>query len=373
LPDSGNPKLDYVVKLADVLEWPVSEVVDVIHGEHVAASELDATHTMTFLDLIAEVDELLRVGDYTNVVERARQISGIASTGDELAHVLIREAAGWDGLGRYTKAQEAAQRGLRIPGLSVRLRLVLQATLANAQYTLWDLTPALGTCEVLAKWYEMNPPERDIDHKRIAYVLYVRGHTRRRLMAMQPESSQHHAQCAADDLTHAIEMYDQLTEEYEDDRLRGFAHTCRGGLLEIDVELGNIRPQEALEQLYSETALPLTSDDTGDWQESLGWRCIFGSNIALRHLEGNALQRYLSRFLARALEIAERSNNWAMRERVYTMQYSLHRELSQTTGLELDYTISEQVHSRVGLAMGRFPAFRDTGWQILKEAKVTQS
>ena len=62
----------------------------------------------------------------------------------------------------------------------MRLRLVLQATLANAQYTLWDLTPALGTAEVLARWYEANPPEKVYDWKRVAYVHYVRGNTRRR-------------------------------------------------------------------------------------------------------------------------------------------------------------------------------------------------
>jgi hypothetical protein len=48
------------------------------------------------------------------------------------------------------------------------------------------------------------------------------------------------------------------------------------------------------------------------------------------------------RFTDRALAIAERLDNWAMRERAYTLQYSMHRTLAESSGLEMDFTIAAQ-------------------------------
>ncbi len=377
LPDSANPKLDYVVRLADVLEWPVGEVVDAIwRGTESAGSPGD---TPAGADSFDEFNEQIlaanRSGDHAKVVSLAQAMFESATTADHRAHACIREAAGWDGLGRYTKVLDAVQRGLRLRGVSVRLRLVLQATLANAQYTLWDLTPALGTAQVLADWYEANPPEKDFDWKRVAYVHYVRGHTRRRMMSMEPERLADHAAAAREDLTRSAEMHEQLAEQLEDDRLLGFANTCRGGLLEVDVEQGRRDPGDAVENMLDVLRQNdhLNGQATGDWVESLGWWCIFGSNIALRHLSGRELQRPLRELLDRALQIADRSDNWAMRERVYSIQFSLHQVLVDRTGLDLDFTIDDDERSMIGLTMGRFPSFRETGWQILETARVVRA
>jgi len=376
LPDSANPKLDYLVRLADVLEWPVGEVVEAIWR---GTGEASGDGTPAPADSLDEYNRRIldanRLGDHARVVALSRQMFDAADTPDHRAHACIREAAGWDGLGRYTKVLDAVQRGLRLRGISLRLRLVLQATLANAQYTLWDLTPALGTAQVLADWYEANPPEKDFDWKRVAYVYYVRGHTRRRMMAMEPERHEEHASAAREDLVKSAEMHDSLAEQLGDERLLGFANTCRGGLVEIDVEQGVRDPADAVELILDRLR---QSDDsiesaTGDWVESLGWWSIFGSNIALRHLSGRELQRPLRELLDRALRVADRADNWAMRERVYSIQFSLHQTLVDRTGLDLDFTIDDDERSMIGLTMGRFPSFRETGWQILETARVVRA
>lgn len=376
IPESGHPKLDYLVRLADVLEWPVGEVVEAIWSGADRPAPNDAnTSSRSFEELNDLILEANRNGDHHAVVDLSREMYRVARTGEQRAHACVREAAGWDGLGRYTKVLEAAQQGLRLSGLSVRLRLVLQATLANAQYTLWDLTPALGTSEVLARWYESNPPTERFDYKRVAYVYYLRGHTHRRLMALEPESIRQHAEAASLDLRRAMDMYEELATELDDSRLLGFANSCRGGLLEIAVEEGKLDPLDALHEV--ERVLGQGWEDpthsTGDWIESLGWWGIFGSNVALRHLEGPELQSSLKLLLDRALVIADRLDNWAMRERVFAIQFLLHERIVDSTGLDVALTISDEQRCQIGMTMGRIPSFRETGWRILETAKVVQS
>jgi hypothetical protein len=373
VPESANPKMDYLIRLAEVLEWPVGEVIEAIWSGGAEASSAPAP-TSTFEEYNDLIAEAVRVADFRRVVDLSQAMFRAARTGDERAHACVREAAGWDGMGRYPKVLEAARLGLQQGPLSVRLRLVLQATLANAQYTLWDLTPALGTCEVLAQWYEANPPAKRHDWKRVAYVHYVRGNTRRQLIAMEPENHDTHAKAAKADLERAIEMYTSLAAELGDDSLKGVANTCRGGLVEVEVELGQRDSRAAVQELLGslQRSDVLESGLSGDWIESYGWWCIFGSNIALRHLKGRELQQSMSVFMSKALAIAERLDNWAMRERVFTIQFALHNLMVDSTGLDLAFTIDDSERSLISATMGRFPSFRSTGWKILETARVVQ-
>lgn len=374
VPESANPKMDYLVRLADVLEWPVGEVVEAIWNGGATGEESAEAPTTSFEQYNDLIAEAVRAADYRRVTELSQSMYAVARTADERAHACIREAAGWDGMGRYPKVLEAARHGLQQGPLSVRLRLALQATLANAQYTLWDLTPALGTCEVLADWYEAHPPAKRHDWKRVAYVHYVRGHTHRCLMAMEPENHRLHADSARADLSKAIELYSSLSRDLGDENLMGIAHTCKGGLIEAEVELGQRDPKAAVTEMLAslESTDVLRSQATGDWVESHGWWCIFGSNIALRYLKGRELQQAMSVFMSKGLSIADRLDNWAMRERVFTIQFALHNLMVDTTGLDLAYTIDDQERSLIGATMGRFPSFRSTGWKILQTARVVQ-
>ncbi len=372
LPDSGNPKLDYVISLAEVLEWPVGDVVEAIWHGGCSGESTDVETGATFESIRDQIAEAVQVAKYHRVVELSKQMFEVARTNDERAHALIREAAGWDGLGRYPRTLECARRGLQLGPLSLRLRLVLQATLANAQYTLWDLTPALGTCEVLAEWYKKNPPQKSFDWKRVAYVQYVRGHTHRRLFSMEPENQTWHLDRAQSDLEESAAMYEKLAEELNDSALKGIANTNRMGLLEVEVARGERDASAAVKLISSklDEVMPKLGSLPGDWLESFGWASIFGSDIAARHLQGRERQQAIVGFMNHALAIADKLDNWAMRERVFTIQFGLHQSMVEATGLALDYTIDEQDRSMITATMGRFPSFRSTGWKILETARV---
>lgn len=374
LPDSGNPKIDYVVKLAEVLEWPVGDVVDAIWKGHSPSVNPAPASDESFESLNRLLLDAIGGGRFREAVGVSQRMFSVARTAEERAHACVREAAGWDGLGRYAKVEEAARKGLAQTGMSLRLRLVLQATLANAQYTLWDLVPALGTCEVLARWYEENPPERRREFKRVAYVHYVRGNTLRRLAATEPERADLHAEGAKRDLEFAASLYTELAEELGEPALEALANTCRGGLIELETQLGTRGPQEAVAEVLSAIAsADLSSDAHGDWIESVGWWCVYGSNIALRHLDGRPLQQAVKELVTRGLEVAERADQWALRERLYSLQYQLHRSAEEATGLELQLSLDDRTRSNITGAMGRFPQFRETGWHMLETAQVIPS
>ncbi|MEQ8850627.1 MAG: hypothetical protein RIB32_02470 [Phycisphaerales bacterium] len=374
-PESGNPKLDFLMNLADVLEWSVGDVADAVWGkgmaELIAAEPKDRTFIQVDDEALAAYDH----GQHERMAELAREMYAIARDADGRALACIREAGAWDGLGRYPKALDAIQRGLNETGISVRYRLILQANLANAQYTLWQLTPALGTAQVLADWYASNPADETESEKRLAFVQYVRGNIRRRLMAIEPESAPQHCGAGMADLTAAQATYERLAAELDDQTLGGIANTCRGGLLELRVENGDLAASEAVDTIISglDAVVNIEEMGSGDWLESYGWWSIFGSNIALRHLEGRRLQQSLAILTNKALEIADRLDNWALRERVFTMQYALHQRMVDSTGFDLPFTIDDEDRTLIAGAMGRFPSFRSIGWQILETARVVES
>lgn len=382
-PESGNPKTDFLVSLASILEWPVGDVVEFLwNGEAgpmataVPARRRSAPDlaSMSFEDLFHLARDQHKAGDFRPMVDTAAQMYAVAQNDDRKAFSCAMEASAWDGLGRYTQEVDACRRGLAHKGVSAYTRNILRADLANAWYCLWDLTPALGTATVLLDYYAANPPTRKLDEKRPAFVRYVRGHTRRRLAGSEPDLALDHYRAAVEDLRLARDAYLELADELGDNSLLGIANTCKGGIDECLVELGELDPRRAVAEAV-DLASPAQQNGqplTGDEIESIGWRSVFASNVALRHLTGRDLQEAMRALLQRALDAADHLDNWAMRERVFTIQLNLHRTLTDTTGLDLPLTIDTRERTLITQAMGRFPGFRTIGWDLLSRATVVE-
>lgn len=388
-PESGNPKSDFVVALARALDWPVGSVLETIWNGSalngmsqppIAMVEFksrknggESKPQKDFEFLYAEAREAHDDGRYRDMIDRAMRMYAVADSQERRAFACAMEASGWDGLGRYTQEVDACRRGLAGTGVSSYTRNILRSTLANAWYSLWDLEPALGTAELLANHYESNPPERDVDHKRVAFVHYLRGNIRRRLMAAEPEEASRHCDLAIDDLTRSRDMYLMLAERLGDRQIAGIANTCEAGLQECLAYRGDLEGAAVVSELIHRVEAALSTDPwpKGDWLESWGWTCIFGTNIALRSLDGPELQAAMKSLLGSALDVAESLDNWAMRERVYSMQLSLHNTLSERTGLSLDMNIDPADQTLIVATMSRFPAFQRTGWTILENARCT--
>ena len=75
-------------------------------------------------------------------------------------------------------------------------------------------------------------------------------------------------------------------------------------------------------------------------------------------------------FTNKADEIADRLDNWAMRERVFSIQFDGHRRFVGWTGQDKPLTIDNDDVRMITGTMGRFPQFRRTGWNMLESAKV---
>ncbi|MEO1129002.1 MAG: hypothetical protein AAFX05_04745 [Planctomycetota bacterium] len=245
-PESGNPKSDFVVKLAEVLEWPVGEVLETIWGKDGLRSSEEEGVPSGYRDLYEQARAAHAGGEYQRVVDASKAMFAAADSDEHRAFACAMEYSGWDGLGRYVQGVDAARRGLRFSPISTTTRNILRADLANAWYSLWDLTPALGTAEVLAAWYESNPPQEQVNQKRPAFVYYVRGNTRRRMMITEPELREAHGQAALADLHRSKDMYESLAVALEDESLAGIANTCKGGILEVEAELGLREPADAV-------------------------------------------------------------------------------------------------------------------------------
>ncbi|MHC4209624.1 MAG: hypothetical protein ACYTE6_13170 [Planctomycetota bacterium] len=382
VPASGVPKLDLVIDLCRVLDWSIGDVAGFLWpGTNPAPADNgsfsgNGNGTPTgWEELQLASRDAQRQGKYNLAIDFARRACATAESSEQRALACNREAVAWDGLGHYSSALEAEQRGLQEPSISLELRRILESNLANAYYTLWSLTEARSLARDLIDGYKGQRLTEHRDRSTLAFAHYVRGNTLRRMMMTEPEAAQRHAAAALVDLETSQGMYRELASDFDESSYAGIGNTCRGGIIEVEVALERRSVESALADLAGglEEVIDPEQCPPGDWLESYGWWCIFGCNIALRHLDDEReLQRYMAVFTNKADEIADRMNNWSLRERVFTMQYASHRRFLDWTGRMLSLTLdNDDVRALVG-TMGRFPTFRDTGWKLLQTARVVR-
>jgi len=380
-PASGIPKLDWVVNLATVLDWPVEEVATFLAPDDHRTADAPLLPRAEGLDgegadfgaVHLASGEARRKGRYFVAVTLARQAYANASIGDQRALACDSEALAWEGLGRFTSAIEARRRGLLEPAISRQRRLRLESNLANAYYTLAALTEARSLASELIDAFRKSPPTRRDDRATQALAHYVHGNTLRRMMTTEPQRARHHARGAVGDLESSRRLYGRLAGELGVDGYAALANTCRGGVIEAEVTIGRCEPDRGLAEL--EAGLHGVLDPsrclTCDWLESYGWWCIFGAGRALRGLSDPcSLARHLVLLTNTAVAIADRLDHWFLRERIFTMRYAGLQRFRGWTGYEPSVSLDQRgLRDLVG-TMRRFPAFRETGWRLLEAARV---
>lgn len=367
-PSNGNPKLDYLVALADILDWPIGDVAEVIWGAPGRPVRPESGDDFEQLDAAAR--EAHSAGDYQRMCDLAQRMRAASQTPDQRALAALREAGSWDGRGRYMRQLEVVRRGLQEGAISADLRLLLQSNLANAHYTLGSLFEARALAGDLIGRLQEHPPATRRTRASQAFAYYVYGNACREMAAQAHASGggADEAGAAHGALQRSIELYTELADEFDHEPWRGIANTCRGGLVEVEVAVGCRSASEALAQISEEVESGVGGGNAplGDRLESYGWWCIFGCNIALSHLDGREQQQYMTALITRGNDVASRLNNWSMRERLFTMEYLQRRQLDDLAGFPVGWAIDEEnIRLLVG-TMGRFPSFRCTGWQILQ-------
>jgi hypothetical protein len=375
-PDSGNPKFDVVVKLSEVLDWTIDEISEWIwYGNDSRASTEEKTKVtkgVSFEKLDLKAQEAHRSGSYKEMVTIAHSALDSAKTPEERARAYNRAAGGWDGMGRFSRVLRASQAGLMEHPISTDLRLLLQTTAANAHYTLWQLDESRGMAQRVVEYYENHEPESNRAEVAKAHGYYVLGHTHRRLIEIEPNLASVHAQSSKTHLEKAEKCYEELSRNIHPS-FGGIANTCRSGILEADIYLGTVDAREGLARIFdvvSSIVNPMDSEK-GDWLESYGWWCIVGCNVTLRHItEERDIQRFMALFTNKADEIAECLNHWAMRERVFSMQFEGRQRLIGWTGQDIPVVIDNDDVRLITGTMGRFPQFRKTGWSLLNNGNI---
>jgi hypothetical protein len=362
VPASGNPKLDLVVGLARLLEWQVGEVAECLWGKSV-------------FDDLPELPA--------------------AMDGDARAVVLLSAARRCRAAGHYQHAIERLQQALMERALSLALRSVVQAELAEAHYTLWHLAEARALASELLRHLDRlhaagaEPQEIDPSLRpAAAMALAVRGQAHRRLMRLQPELADQHARSARADLVAALSSIDAILRPCDSDAtassaptpepcaetLLALANTAQAGIVECDVELAALAPDEGVAQLHRglDAVIDPASMTPDAMLESWGWWSVVGANLVLAHFAGATQLRFLAIFTNKALEIADRTGNWALRERAFMLEH-LRRSKGTAAEDESDRAMLDQddVRSIIG-AMGRFANFREAGWALLRDATILE-
>jgi len=390
LPQSSNPKMDYIFKLAEILDWDVGDVAEILFGDDDDES-VDHYHTMDgeardgkakFTDPLSSMDykqaddasrQAWIDGEYKRSIRFARQAIRVAKSAEQRANGHLGEALAWETLGRYTKSLEALRRALREKPVSPLLRRNIQSNLSNIYYSLWHLDEARALSGELIHHFSNNPPDNVYDRSTLAYVNYIHGHVLRRSMSSnEVEASLELAEKGIGHLQFSVEAYEALRKECYHPSQDGLLHCCKSGLIELDVLAGHTSPEEAVSTILSglDSIVDLDEVQSDSMLEGFGWWCVFGCNIALRSLTGQRLHRVMAILTGKGGDIADHLDNWAMRERIVTMEYARRQRLMDLSGVDTEWVLHQDDVRSISGTMGRFPAFRPVGWSILEKASV---
>ena len=370
VPGSGNPKLDLVMHLAEALDWSIGDVSECLlkaDALEERVGRMERTTTEAFEEVDARALDAHEHGRYRDMIKLADTAYDIAGSPTERWHVSDRSRMGR----ARTIRQESRGRPTRPDGVSDRRRDPSCPAVESRQCVLHAVASGRGEGDLLELIdnYASTPPRTVWDRcSRLAHVL---GNTYRRLIGTELAHATAHADAAIRLLTTCRDLSSDLVDEAP--YWEAVARAANGGILESRVD-GRARCTIRLADITDALGdvVDLEASD-GDAIESHGWWCIYGCNIAIRHISDEHLQRYMALFTNKADEIANKLDNWSMRERVFSMQYHGHRRFVGWTGQEIPMTIDSEDIKMITGTMGRFPRFRRTGWNILQSANVVQA
>lgn len=372
IPEGGNPKLDWLMALARALEWPVGEVAEALWGDDpVGPPAKPSAITKDYKTLHRESYEAFLKADHHTALDLARQMEVVAATPDEQARAIGNQAGYLNMLGRHVEASECAGRGLALEGLSPLLRSCLQTNLVLAFIKLNRFHIALGlTTSILERTRSASTTEPYAQLAR-AFAHYAGGYSRLQLAFVESDCRVQHLTSACVSLDAADGEFARIAADQRAPELLGMQRGCSAWRLECRVELGEIAPCAAIDEVMRALDGCVDPKAANPYDlESCGWMALAGCAIAIRHLDGPELQRVMAVCTEKALECAEKIDHWYIQERAVTMQYLGRRRLSELSRLDFEYVIDDEDRARIASLMSRFPQFRALGWRILRSSRV---
>lgn len=434
IPVSGNPKLDLVARLAQILEWDFGDVAQAVWGdddELGPAAGTEAGHealrqrcetssatnasapprsTLSFAALDMQAQAEHRSGDVDGMKRTALAMRTIARNGHERAVAANRLAGAYDARGRYTRVLECVREGLGEHGVGADVRLMLRVNLAAANHALWNLDESRAIATSLLTDPSIESPRTRMQRVARAFCHVLRGHGDRRAMLEARDDAAFEAlgASAQRELMRAKALYEELVSEFGDSQYVGLADAAAGGILEVRAAVGEIDAADAIEQVVARLERAVEAEEAGIREapavrEAAGWWSLFGANIAVRAATRgrsgtgrgedavDEYERTLAICTNKASEVAEELDHWPMRERTFSLEWirrdrarederraarprrsDLGRESmrSKSAHEHCEWTLDEEDLRNLVGAMGRFPFFRPTGWRILDRAAI---
>ncbi|HMN97618.1 MAG TPA: hypothetical protein PKC43_07305 [Phycisphaerales bacterium] len=367
VPDSGVPKVDLVVGIADLLDWPVEVVIDALHARpergdsrpsQTAPSATDTGHRL------AAAWALLKGYQHAELVETCRTLLAEPMADDDFAYTSLLLAYGYEGMGRYQQAMDAARRGLDRCQPTCVHRAWLELQLAYDHYILGNLCEGEGvSTAIILGWPETG---ESADQLLLANALYVRGSCQRLRAARSIPPSVDLTSKARADLAAGAAIFREVAQKTGSRRELAMADRCETAALELRALGGEVHPRDAVTAILdglSGRAIESIADCHE--AETAAWNCVIGSTVVIRHLRGEPdAERFLAILTNAADMIARKLGHWALRERVWTIEH-VWRRTSDGADRDSDWVLDREDIQTLTGTIGRFPAFLDHGLDIL--------
>jgi hypothetical protein len=385
LPETSFPKLDFLLRLAEILQWPVEAVISHLAEEVVAPQPLDQPGAPQEEDaLLARGQTALHADDPTLALRFARSAALVANSMKTRVQASELESDAWAQLGRWDCAIQAIhsaldalsrgaaslhaaspdERGVEPPGLLLRLaRAYHRAGLAVEGSAL--ATTILNACHDVDAETAAQRAEAHL----LRALCFRDRHESARSMPEEPAAS---ALRDAEE-ARAILRWPVVAERLPTAAcLRGMADAV---MLELRASLNQIGAAAALTQLLDslEPWVDLAQAVDRSALAGAGWRCVIGLTIAARHLEGEPRHRMLAILSNKADEIASAVDCWALRERVLRLEFE-RRTHTPGEGSGSDQWLVDEEDLRLIIGcIGASRRFRPIGLEIIRRATRVHS
>ena len=371
VPETGNPKIDLVASLAEVLDWSIQDVVEAIRGERLV-QRAAVLHGYRSFSELAEMARRAHAGGHWRALQAiAAKLKAAARDSEQRATTCVWQGSACESTGRYQEALEHFQKGLNQRATNRETRILLRTNLANAHCLMENLLEARSVATDAIREVEADASDSSqlFNRSAIAFARYVRGSARRRQLA--EGGAPKHVDQAIEDLTQARNSYHQLCRYGDSRSFQGLASTCEGALVELETLAGRLDPEAALRQIQNHLELmehPLhTGLNVGDTLESHAWWATFGANIAWRLRAGTHQREHTTAFAERLLAIGDRLNHAGFQATGFSFLYRVHRAALDADLHPDPWSITPERLSRLVRVMGCLPGFQTTGWKILEE------
>jgi tetratricopeptide (TPR) repeat protein len=375
IPASGVPKIDLVAKLAEALDWQPGAAFDHLCGGQIPTTTTSPGPSVTdYRQLNREAYKAFEAGRFEDMIALGLRMEHVATSPDERAEACLRQYGGWDGLGRYERAMEALQRGLKEQELQVPLLLHLRGNLAITYFLLGRWLEAEGVAAAVLERIETPEGLEDGVDAYSAVAHYARGLARRSRAFAYADQRRRVAQSAIADLRVAERDWRSLAARTGALAYLPMAHISAGAAVTAEVLTDSRSATEVLGYAVEEIgrcpdAGPATYRSV---LESFGWWCVFGAEVALASEQDPASQeRWMAQFTIKGLAIAEATGHWALRERFLTVDYLRWSRRLGAHSLAESMVLDQEDVQMIAGAMARFPDFRPFGWELVRRATRT--